>query len=298
MSDPEKREAFEQLVRDKLPHAQMTFVDEGDDLLEIIQGAIDAGATHLVAAGGDGTVNAVASHLVETSMVLGVLPMGTLNHFSGDLGIPEEMAEALDVIANGHERQVDVGVVNDRIFLNNSGLGLYPDMVHHRERRQRRGLGKWPAVMLEGWRAFMRYRQLRLHIQVNGKQLNRRTPAVFVGNNEYLLEGGLAATRESLCEGELCLYVPHSQSRLGLIWFSVRALVGTLKSDRAFDKLLTHTFTIRSSHRMLRVSLDGEVTPLETPLEYRIKPASLRVLVPAALPTDDDAPQPSKNESS
>lgn len=281
MADAETRAAFERMVQETLPNARVTFIEEGGDIMQVVKDCIDRGATTMIAAGGDGTVNAVASHVVNTAMTLGVIPMGTLNHFSHDLGIPVETADALRVIAAGQAIQVDVGAVNDRIFLNNSGLGLYPDMVHNRERRQRRGWSKWPAVIWESFRAFVRYRRLRLQIQVNGENLNRRTPSVFVGNNEYTVSDGIGAERASLQEGVLGLYIPHTHSRLGLVWFALRALFGQLKADHVFDKLRTQAFTVRSRHRTLRVSIDGEVMRVDTPLAYHIRPAALRVLVPA-----------------
>ena len=99
----------------------------------------------VVGGGGDGTIAAVAAALVGTDTPLGVLPMGTLNHFAKDLGIPLELEKAVQTLFTGKVAQVDVGEVNGRIFLNNSSLGFYPRIVQEREREQRQGHSKWVA---------------------------------------------------------------------------------------------------------------------------------------------------------
>src|SRR5581483_6186931 len=119
----------------------------------------------IVAAGGDGTLNAVASALVGTDIALGVLPMGTLNHFAKDLKIPLDVAHAARAIAEGHTKTVDVGVVNGRIFVNNSSLGLYPHIVRARELKQHRpGWGKWTALVWATWLVLRRSPFLRLRL--------------------------------------------------------------------------------------------------------------------------------------
>jgi YegS/Rv2252/BmrU family lipid kinase len=284
MVDPEARETFAQLVQSVLPGAGLEFVDDGCDIADMVKSAIDRGATIVAAGGGDGTINAVASELIGSDVTLGVLPLGTLNHFAKDVGIPVEVEEALAVLRDGRTMSIDVGCVSGRHFLNNSGLGLYPDMVHNRVQRQKKGASKWVAMMIEGANAFRKYRLLRLQFQVEGKTVHRRTPAVFVGNNDYSIEDTIASERTSLTDGQLCLYIPHSNNRVGLVWFSLRAFFGSPKSGSDFDKFMCTTFTINSHHKKLRVSIDGEVTMMQTPLEYCIKPAALRVQVPQPKP--------------
>jgi len=282
MADAESREAFATQLQSILPGAQLEFIDERHTVASLVKAALASGATVIAAAGGDGTVNSVAAEVIGTSAALGVLPLGTLNHFAKDVGIPVEIEDALRVLADGMAKTVDVGTVADRIFLNNSGLGLYPEMVHNREQRQKRGMSKWPAMILEGANAFRRYRLMHLQVNVDGAAVHRKTPAVFVGNNDYSLEGTLASKRTSLSDGELCLYIPRATTRASLAWFSLRAFFGSPTPGTDFDKFMATEFTISSRHQHARVSIDGEVTLLNTPLEYRIKPGALRVMVPAA----------------
>ena len=282
MTAPAARQELTQLLSRELPGATLTFAEQGDDVQLLARNAIADGATMLVAGGGDGTVNAIASMVAGTPTVLGVLPLGTLNHFAKDLGIPDDMASAVRTLAAGEIVMVDVGSVNDRIFVNNSGLGLYPDMVHHRVRRQKEGAAKWTAALIESVKALLRYRLLGIRVVVDGRSLLRRTPVVFIGNNEYTVKKALEPSRERIDGGVLCLYIPHTRSRLRFIWFALRALFGKPRPDREFDTILTDALTIESRRHHLRVSLDGEVVSMNTPLEYRCRPRTLRVMAPTA----------------
>lgn len=279
MMDPDARAAFVELAARVLPCASIKFAECGDDVTQHVSQALADGANIIVAGGGDGTVNTVAGLLIDTPATLGVLPLGTLNHFAKDVGMPAAMEEALRVFTDGSVVDVDVGEVNGRIFLNNTGLGLYPDMVHFREQRGE-GASKWVAAFREGLRALMRYRLLGVRIMVNGESLLRRTPAVMVANNAYELQGLAAPIRPRLDEGILSLYVPHPRSRLTLVWFAVRALLWRSFPDSSFDLSLTDALTIESRRHQLRVSLDGEVTTMAPPLTYRSRPKALRVMVP------------------
>ncbi|MDQ4136742.1 MAG: NAD(+)/NADH kinase, partial [Pseudomonadota bacterium] len=168
------------------------------------RGEVDAVAV----AGGDGTVGAVASVLAGTGIPLGILPLGTLNHFARDLGIPFDLQAAAAVICEGHARAVDVAEVNGQVFVNNSSIGLYPYMVLDRERRRsRHGQARWVATLLAAFRT-LRYLPLRrLSVRAEGWVEPCRTPCVFVGNNQYRLTGPALGTRERLDEGRLYLYV-------------------------------------------------------------------------------------------
>jgi YegS/Rv2252/BmrU family lipid kinase len=261
--------------------AEVTLAESGDDMIAAAQKAIADGVAVVVAGGGDGTINAVASVMAGSGVDFGVLPLGTLNHFAKDLGIPLELDEAVRNVAEGRRIDVDVGEVNDRIFLNNSSLGLYPDIVRDREKQQHRlGRGKWPAAAWAAVAALRRFPFLDVGVAVDGKQHARRTPFVFIGNNEYIMQGLSIGARERLDGGVLSLYVAQRPGRLGLVRFAWRALCGRLAQERDFDVMLSDKFDIKTRHRRLRVATDGEVTVMATPLRYRIRPAALAVIVP------------------
>jgi diacylglycerol kinase family enzyme len=259
----------------------ITMAKSGAEMIETARTALDDGAELVVAGGGDGTINAVATVMAGSGVPFGVLPLGTLNHFAKDLGIPLGLDEAVRVLAGGRTRAVDVCEVNQRIFLNNSGLGLYPDIVHDREKQQHRlGRGKWPAAFWATLAALKRYPFLSIRLVVDGERLARRTPFVFIGNNEYTMAGLAIGARRRLDAGKLSLYVAQRPGRLGLLRFALRALLGKLAQERDFDVVLADEMDIETRHKHLRVATDGEVTVMRTPLHYRVRPGALTVIVP------------------
>jgi len=265
--------------------ARVRCVQGGEHLATEVRSAITAGVGTVVAAGGDGTVSAVAAGLVGSSACLGVLPMGTLNHFAKDLGVPIDEDAAIRAIALGRTRRVDAGEVNGRLFINNSSLGLYPDIVRERNKRQGRlGHGKWRALIDASINAARRYPLLDVRIELDGATLTRSTPFVFVGNNAYTMEGFEIGKRDALDGGQLSLYLTQRMGRFGLLQLAFMALFQRLQQARDFDAVAAREFTVHTRHRHLRVSTDGEVMMMRTPLHYRTRPGALTVMVPA----DDD----------
>jgi diacylglycerol kinase family enzyme len=263
--------------------AELVLAKDGEEMIDTARRALRHGAKLVVAGGGDGTINAVASVMVGSGVHFGVLPLGTLNHFAKDLGIPLDLDEAVRNLAEGVPRQVDVGEVNGRIFLNNSSLGLYPDIVRDREKQQSRlGRGKWLAALWATIAALRRYPFLSMRLTVGGETLARRTPFVFIGNNRYTMQGLAIGERDRLDDGLLSLYVAQHPTRLGLLRFAFDALLGKLGSERNFDVLEASGFEIDTHHARLHVATDGEVTVMNPPLRYRVRPGALTVLAPEA----------------
>jgi diacylglycerol kinase family enzyme len=261
--------------------ATVTLARDGKEIIEAARKALAGKAELVVGGGGDGTINAVASVLAGSGRPFGVLPLGTLNHFAKDLGMPLTLDDAVRAIAGGREQQVDVGEVNGRIFLNNSSLGLYPDIVRDREKQQRRlGRGKWLAAAWASLAALKRYPFLSVRVTVEGQRLARRTPFVFIGNNQYTMQGFSIGERERLSDGLLSLYVAQHPGRLGLLRLALRALMGRLAQERDFDILLAPDFEVRTLRSQIRVATDGEVTVMQSPLRYRVLPGALTVIVP------------------
>jgi diacylglycerol kinase family enzyme len=253
----------------------------GDALLRLAKKYVAQGAPRLVAAGGDGTINAVASVLAGSGIALGVLPLGTLNHFARELGVPLDLGEAARTALAGRVREIDVGEVNGRVFLNNSSIGLYPAIVHRREKQRRRlGRSKWHAMLWAAVNVLRAHPFLDLTLELAGKAHHRRTPFVFVGNNVYKMQGFDIGARERMDEGVLSLYLTHRHGRLGLMLLALRALLGRLYQGHDFEAAKVRQLRIESRHKRLLVALDGEVRALELPLDYRIRPRALRVVVP------------------
>jgi diacylglycerol kinase family enzyme len=234
-----------------------------------------------IAAGGDGTVASVAAHVLACGGELGVLPLGTRNHFARDLGLPLDLDEAMAVLARGASRAVDVGELGDRIFLNNASLGLYTRFVLVREHEERRpGLKLWPALAKAAWHALRTSRDVEVRLHADDDRRARRTPVLLVGNNRYTAEGLGRGRRERRDEGRLSVYVLRPRGRLALAWFGLRALVGAVSAPRDFDTLDTDTLVVSAGTADVEIALDGEVLRAAAPLRFRVRPRALRVRAP------------------
>lgn len=254
---------------------------KGSELTAAARDAATKGARVVVAAGGDGTVNAVAAALVGSSTPLGVLPMGTLNHFAKDAGIPLDLAEAAALIVSGAAAAVDLASVNDRIFINNSSIGVYPLMVRDREKQQSRfKRSKWWAMIRASVTIFKRFPTFGVRMTVDGKTVHYQTPAVMVGNNVYALDVRMLGTREKLDGGVLAVYAVRTRTRWKALTLVLSALFSKLEEHDLFDVAHTEALSMDTTHAQLDVSLDGEVVRLGTPLNYQIMNRALQVVLP------------------
>ena len=235
----------------------------------------------VVVGGGDGSVNGAAAVLAGTGVPLGVLPLGTLNHFARDMGMPAELEAAAAAIAASNPRAVDVAEVNGHLFVNNSLLGAYPYMVADRERRRdRHGLGKWTAMSLAFLRMLLRFPRRRLTLCFEGNYVPVHTPSLMVGVNEYDPGRFEIRRRHGLDRGELWLLVARHRRPLGFAWFAFRTIFRGLDEARDFDVLKLQSLEVRARTSRLPVSTDGELLRLRPPLRYQIRPGELLVLAP------------------
>lgn len=254
---------------------------DGANFGDLLQRATGGPEQIVVAGGGDGTVSSVAGAICEAGKTLGVLPLGTLNHFAKDLKIPLDLEGAVHTLVHGRTIEVDVGEVNGRIFINNSSIGLYPEIVRRRDREQRLGkIGKWRA-MLKGFISALRhYRLHRVRLRSPEGEFLRRTPFVFVGNNEYNLAGFGAGGRPALDGGQFCVWIARGTRPWGLLRLGLRAFFGRLDGARDFEAHSGTEFELVPRRRKVSVSRDGETEIHDVPLLYRMRPRALRVLVP------------------
>ncbi|MEZ5876031.1 MAG: diacylglycerol kinase family protein [Hyphomicrobiales bacterium] len=242
------------------------------------RGEIDA----IVVGGGDGSIHTVSGLLAQTGVPLGVLPLGTLNHFAKDLGIPLDIESAAAVIARGHSRVVDLAEVNGETFINNSSIGIYPYLVMDRERRRaHKRLHKWIAMVPAFFRMLRHLPWRRLRLSAEGMERPYRTPCVFVGNNEYDTDLFTLRHRRRMDAGKLWVYVIKPRNPLGLFWIACRMCFSHLDHERDLDVFELRKAEIAARSTRLPVALDGEVRVLRTPLRYRSLPKALRVIVPA-----------------
>ena len=260
--------------------ARITLAKGGSEISSAMRREVEDGCDTLVAGGGDGTISTGAAAVLEHHIPLGVLPLGTLNHFAKDLGIPLDLEEAAKVVIEGVVCNVDVGEVNGRLFLNNSSLGVYPAIVRLRERYQAGGRGKWIAAIWASLAVLRRNPFMAVRIIVEGETAVRRTPFVFVGNNEYRMAGLKPGVRESIASGHLALYVLNAGGRMGLLQLALGVVVKGAAEVEELDLFTVEDVTVETRRRRLQVALDGEVATMESPLRYRIQPAALQVHVP------------------
>jgi diacylglycerol kinase family enzyme len=237
-------------------------------------------AAIVVAAGGDGTISSVVAAILDSPAVLGVLPLGSRNHFARDLGLPLELRDAVSVIASGRIGQVDVGWLNDRPFVNNASIGVYPRIVEARDelRTEHR---KWSAMAIAAWRVLKDYPGMTVAIEAGGTVRNRRTPFVVVGNNAYSLDGLDMGGRARLDEGKLYAYLTPRRRARDLPMLIAKGMIGRAGRSGAFEIVAATDLTISTRRaEPVRVALDGEVAMLNQPLRYRSCPGALRVILP------------------
>ena len=261
--------------------AEILEADSGKEVTTLVARAAESRVQTIVAAGGDGTVNAVAAELLQSNKRLGVLPLGTLNHFAKDLGIPQTLGDAVQNLARGREVSIDVGEVNGNIFLNTSSLGLYPRIVRHRD-RQRHQLrrGKWPAFAWAVLSALHVCPTLHLRLRVHGREFIARTPFLFIGNNLYSMEALRIGARERLDAGVLGIYFARGARRRDIVALACRSLLGRVEQAKTFEMLTAQELEVQfgSARRSIDVATDGEVRRLVPPLHYRVRPRALRVI--------------------
>ena len=243
----------------------------------------------LVAAGGDGTINTVAGKAVAAGCTFGVLPQGTFNYFGRTHGIPEDLGDAVRALLSATVQPVQVGMVNDRIFLVNASIGLYPQILEEREADKKQfGRSRLVALLSMIKTALGAPQYLRIEMERDGKLQKMRTPMLFVGNNQLQIEQlGIAPLTSALDDGKLVAIAPRSVGRIGMIGLMLRGALGRLGDARnlvafGFRSLAVKQVTLYGRRRRIKVATDGEVTLIDTPLTFRVLEGQLLLLKPNA----------------
>jgi diacylglycerol kinase family enzyme len=268
ITDELKKSAIEPVI---LPIGKENFKSTIDTVYENDFEAIIAG-------GGDGTINSAAEISIKKDIPLGVIPLGTYNHFSKDLKIPLDLTEALKVIGKKEVRRIDIGKINNNYFLNNSSVGLYPRVVEKREEEiEESGAKKFWAMCKAALIIFVRYPVMDINIKAEGKEMRCKTTFVFVGNNFYRMDLLNLGARECFDTGKLSIYFPNTSGKLSLFKFILLALFNRLNQEKDFSIMETDDLILDSRKKRLKVSLDGEVIEMAPPLKYEIIPQGLKV---------------------
>lgn len=239
----------------------------------------------VVAAGGDGTINAVASAVLRSGCPFGVLPQGTFNYFGRTHAIPQDAQAAATALLGASISPVTVGEVNGRIFLVNASLGLYPQLLEDREAwKQKFGRSRFVAFLSGLATIFQARGQLRLEIDMEGNITTLTTPTLFIGNNHLQLAqvGIEAALADAVNEGELAAIVVAPTGTFALLGLLARGVIGRLGDAEniksfSFRKLKV---AVRSKRRV-KVATDGEITWMTPPLVFQVADTPLLLMVPA-----------------
>jgi diacylglycerol kinase family enzyme len=240
-------------------------------------------AEAIVVGGGDGTVRTAAQFALDSGKALGVLPLGTVNLLARDLDVPFDLRAAIDALGRAEIRRVDVAEVNGRIFLSTSGLGFFVEMAEAREQwRASSRYSKWLAFAGALSTALGNAPEFEVDVDTGAGLRRVWTRAVLVTNNLYEDVPGLFAKRKRLDRGELAVHIGRHRSWIGVLRAAALAINGGWSADRAVETIRTASFTVLSRRRRVRVSSDGEIDTLDTPLHYRVRPQALAVLAPRA----------------
>ncbi|MGV8853999.1 MAG: diacylglycerol/lipid kinase family protein [Devosia sp.] len=257
--------------------------DDERDLTSRIADAIASDAPTIVAAGGDGTITALAAALVGTDKNLAILPLGTVNALAKDLHVPLDLAAAVAALATGTSHRIDVGEVNGRVFLHKVVVGLIPGLAAGREHiRGRQDTAAKIGFMRYFFRRLTRAKKIVVAIEPsNGHHRVEKVQAIAVASNAYDEGLGQFFSRHSLDRGTLTLYVLRHLTVGDFFRLTSGMLLGHWRSDEALAMESVQQVTIKSRKSMLKVMFDGEVESLQTPLHFTIRPRALSVIVPA-----------------
>ena len=275
-------DAVTRALRPRCAEFDLRKTGRGHDLVKMAGRAVDDGFDVIVAAGGDGTQSAIAGALAGTDAVMGVLPGGTFNYFARDLGVGEELDDALETIANARIASIDIGCVENLVFLNNVSLGAYPYILKTRETIYKR----WGRSRLAAyWSVLVALPRLRrpmtLTACVDGKTQQFTTALVFVARSAYQLDTFGLDGADAIRQGDFAVLIAKAKQPLPLIGSALRLAFGKSAKDSDFDLLTTNELTISTPRKRQLIAHDGEKTVLASPLKLKVWHGGLRVLLPA-----------------
>jgi len=261
--------------------AQVDVVHSAEQLKAAVGRSASNSSDIVVAAGGDGTISAVATAVVDAGKVLGVLPLGTFNYFAHHIGVPLEPERALSVIAGGRVRSVSVGEVNGHIFLNNSSIGLYPEVLRRRETTYRRiGRSQMAAYLSAALALARQPTHLTLELAIDGTSLSRTSPLLFVGTNAHQLDTFGMNGIGCVDAGLLAMYITQPLAARRLWTLALSGLIRGFGDRPDLETLCGAEAVVTTRRKRIRVAVDGEIVRLHSPLRYRSRPGALRVMVP------------------
>lgn len=258
-----------------------------DDITATVRRAIADGAQVVIAAGGDGTAMAVAGAVVGTSVAFSHLPLGTFNYFARGIGLPEDPFEAARAIATGTAKPIQVGTVNGRVFLNNSSIGIYPEILRERETiyaqyGRRRIMAHWSVA-----KTFWKFQHpMHLQITADDRDFTCKSPLLFVFRSAYQLRSFGLEGAQSISDDQFAVLIGRGKTRTDLFRTAARLMTQTAQLGRDYDFLTARRLTVMPRARKLLLAFDGERDHATAPLDFKMSDAPLHVIMPSS-PTED-----------
>ena len=262
--------------KDKL-ELDLRYVDSSNIRKVIIDNVFDKDI--IVAGGGDGTINTAVNYIYSKNIKLGILPIGTFNHLAKDLNIPLDIKKALDLILNPKYKAIDLVWVNNEVFLNHSGLGIYAKSLEQRIYYQKRGFKKMKALIVSAVKVFFKFHAFTITVYIDGKKRRIKTPIIFVGNGSFHLSLYKKGTRDQVDDSKLWIYYLDCVKRICLLKTMFSFLTNRIKSDKSFMIFSGKEVKISTKKKRVSYSLDGELKKGRAPIFYKILPKSLKVLI-------------------
>ena len=295
----EKRQVIEAALQTGGRQGKLLFSDPAN-LARVAQQAAAmaiATGTAVVAVGGDGTLNTVAQAAHALGCPMGVVPQGTFNYFARTHGIPSDPTEAVRLLLQWSPWPVQVAAINDRVFLVNASLGLYPDLLEDREAYKARfGRSRWVAFWAAAITLLRAQRRLRLRIEQGVAVRDVKALTLFVGNNRLQLEQLGVEPEQALRAGYITAVMLRPIGTLSMLRLMLHGAMGTLGEAESvehfeFDHLVVRP-TLVPGRRGVKVAFDGEVTRLRAPLDFRVLSKPLYLLKPSPQPDPSEATGP------
>jgi diacylglycerol kinase family enzyme len=268
------------------------FVEDPEELVKKAQQAIKSATRDkgiLVVAGGDGGINAVMQQVIQSDCRVGIIPVGTFNFFARTHQIPEALDGALTTILNGYYEPVQVGMINDKLFLVNASLGLYPDLLEDREKFKRRyGRTRFVAFIAGLYFLALNRQIIHLMLTTQTRSIELETPSLFVANNYLQLENVGIAEADKIEQGKLVAIVPRPLNKLAMIKLLFKGMLSDLGNDKnilsfTFERMNVRFARFLGSH--VKAAIDGEIIWLKTPIEIKVAERALLLVKPR--PTND-----------
>ncbi len=284
----EARQQIEDVLAAARRQHDFILVDDPARLPELARQAVDAAVRDngaVVVAGGDGTINTVAQAVLPTGRPFGIVPQGTFNYSPRAHGIPLDTTTAAKALLTARLKPVQVGLVNERVFLVNASLGLYPQLLEDREEYKREHGRKRSVALWAGLRTLMReHRPLLVEVEHDSGREVIQTPSIFIGNNPLQLEQVGLAEAADVQRRKLTAVIVKPVGRFRLIALGLRGMLGQLGEAESVRNFAVRSMTVRPlsrrAPRAMKVAVDGEIFWSRPPLQFSVAPQPLMLMVP------------------